>query len=228
MTKILDIYLRRHMESYTDPLGKKHDGPSLEGIAQAQLIGEELLGSMIHAIPGVPYVPPEFYTSTMYRTQIAAELMAQAAGLSGVHTPVKALDPMKYSKRYGEAITAAAGSIENDRVAYVLTPENRNPADTETETPAAYAERILFHLGGLTKHFDGIQDGQTMHIENITHEPGLTAVVMRLLNMERYDPAVFHGAAKTAEAVYFQMEQQPSGLVSAEMRYRNLSSRLTM
>jgi hypothetical protein len=46
--------------------------------------------------------------------------------------------------------------------------------------------------------------------------------------MERYDAAVFQGAANTTETIAVTMEQRPSGIVAVRMQYRNLEASLTL
>lgn len=220
MTKQIDAFLRRHMESFVDANGVKHDGPSLHGMKQAKMLGKEIaeyggLGDVV------------FYTSPRYRTQIAAQIMAQTAGLDPNYTIVPELDTMRRSKAYKSAMElAAAGQGEEGIVAYCMNPDNRVLDDQETETPRAYGERLMSHINGLVRHFDHLDDADRrgLRIENLTHEPGLTAVVMNILNMDRYDTGVFGGAAKTAEPVHFVLEQSGKGLVKVRMRYRDMRS----
>lgn len=95
--------------------------------------------------------------------------------------------------------------------------------DTETETPRQYADRLAEHIESLTSHFKQIKDGKTKRIENISHEPGLTAIIMKILDKD-YDKDFFHGAARTAEAVHFRMEQrEKSGVVEVKITYRDIS-----
>lgn len=217
MVKTLDIRVRRHMESYCDPTGKKHDGPSLWGMEQARALGRELASSRStwNVI---------FYTSNEYRTQIAALLAQEAADprITPQHTPVSALDPMRRSKAYRDAMVAAIpDGREDGNVEYLLDPDHYD-GSPDTETPAQFGQRYLDHVLGLQRHFDEISEPGTLRIESIGHEPGLTALVMRLLNMDRYDPKVFGGAAKTGEAVDIRVDQQPSGVVTLAFQYRHI------
>lgn len=218
MVKTLDIRVRRHMESYHDPTGKKHDGPSLRGMEQARTLGRELASSRStwNVI---------FYTSTAYRTQIAALLAQEAADPSIVprHTPVSALDPMRRSKAYSASLNSAVPAGGTDGIAeYCLNPDHHD-GSPDTETPAQFGQRYLNHVLGLQQHFDEVNEGQTLCIENIGHEPGLTALVMKMLNMDRYDSNKFGGAAKTGEAVAMQMQQQPRGIITLTFRYRHIN-----
>jgi hypothetical protein len=137
-----------------------------------------------------------------------------------------AIRPTTRSPEYEKAMKAACPSgKESDLVAYSLNPDNLTAG---TESPAELGQRNLDHILGLRSHFEQIADKKTGYIENITHEPNLTAVMMRVLNMERYDAAVFQGAANTTETIAVTMEQRPSGIVAVRMQYRNLEASLTL
>lgn len=217
MVKQIHAFLRRHMESFVDANGIKHDGPSLQGIRQAESLGKEIreyrgLGDVV------------FYTSPRYRTQIAAQIMAQTAGLDPNYTIVPSLDTMRRSKEYEVALKAATkGQGEDAIVAYCMNPENLILDDHETETLEQLGERYLSHIHTLPKHFDTLEDRQEIRIENLAHEPGLTAVVMKLMNIRKYDEAQFRGAAKTAEPIHFTFEYSGKGnVIAAKMQYRDI------
>jgi broad specificity phosphatase PhoE len=217
MTKQIHAFLRRHMESFVDANGVKHDGPSLRGIAQAQTLGKEL-----RDYRGLGTVA--FYTSPRYRTQIVAQIMAQTAGLEAGYIIAPALDMMRRSKAYESAMKAATEGLGEDGiVAYCMNPDNVPHTDHETETPEQLGERYLGHVHSLTRHFDNLENGAQMRIESLGHEPGLTAVVMNLMNIRAYDAARFGGAAKTAEPVHFTFEYSSAGnIIQAKMVYRDI------
>lgn len=217
MAKQIHAFLRRHMESFVDANGVKHDGPSLYGIRQAQTLGREIAD-----YGGLGTVA--FYTSPRYRTQIAAQIMAQTARLDPHYTIVPALDTMKRSGSYTLIMeTATAGQGEDGIVAYCMNPDNLILSDLETETPEQLGKRYLGHVHSLTGHFDSLENGGQMRIESLAHEPGLTAVVMDLMNIRKYDAVRFGGAAKTAEPVHFTFEYSGKGnVVQAKMQYRDI------
>ena len=218
MTKQIHAFLRRHMESFVDANGVKHDGPSLHGIAQAQYLGR----SEIQVYRGLGDVL--FYTSPRYRTQIAAQIMAQTAGLDPTYTIVPELDTVRRSKAYKSAMEVATeGQGEDGIVAYCMNPDNNINGDHETETPGQLGERYLSHVHTLPRHFESLEDGQQMRIESLAHEPGLTAVVMSLMNLRKYDEGMFKGAARTAEPIHFTFEYSGRGdIIAAKMQYRDI------
>lgn len=216
MVKLLDVYLRRHMESYTDPSGRKHDGPSLDGINEALAVGRGIRD----AIPDGGIL---FYTSPMYRTQIAAQLIAEAAGIGiGFHIIAPELGLMRRSDVFKARMEETTGGVEDLVVAYCLDSANHQSGDVGTETPAQFGDRYLGHVRGLQRLFEVLNEGSEMRIESLCHEPGLTATMMRVLRLPSYDATVFLGAAKTAEAVHFRMEQTGSGIVKVTAEYRDL------
>ena len=223
MTKQIHAFLRRHMESFVDANGVKHDGPSLHGIKQARYLGEGIaeyrgLGTVV------------FYTSPRYRTQIAAQIMAQTAGLEPTYTIVPALDTMRRSKPYETALKATTkGQGEDGIVAYCMNPDNLIQGDDETETPEQLGERYIGHIHTLPNQFDVLEDGQQIRIESLAHEPGLTAVVMKLMNIRKYDEAMFKGAARTAEPIHFTFEYSGKGnVIAAKMQYRDIQRTETL
>ncbi len=137
-----------------------------------------------------------------------------------------AIRPTTRSPEYEKAMKAACPSgKESDLVAYSLNPDNLTAG---TESPAELGQRNLDHILGLRSHFEQVPNGKIGYIENITHEPNLTAVMMRVLDMERYDAARFQGAANTTETIAVTMEQRSSGIVDVRMQYRNLEASLTL
>ncbi len=218
MTKQIHAFLRRHMESFVDANGVKHDGPSLQGMRQAEALGKE-----IREYRGLGDIT--FYTSPRYRTQIAAEIMAQTAGIEPVYiTIAPALDTMRRSKTYETALKVATkGQGEDAIVAYCMNPENIPKEDHETESPEQLGERYLGHIHTVPEHFESLEEGEQMRIENLAHEPGLTAVVMSLMNLRKYEEERFGGAAKTAEPVHFTFEYSGKGnVIQAKMQYRDI------
>ncbi len=139
-----------------------------------------------------------------------------------------AICPMERSPEYEKAMKSAVPSgKEDDLVAYSLNPYNVT-AERTAETPAQLGQRNLDHILGLQRHFEQLPDGKTAYIENITHEPNLTAVMMKVLDMEHYDAVRFNGAAKTTEAIAVTMEQRPSGIVAVTFQYRDQSAQMTL
>ncbi|MBI2139097.1 hypothetical protein HYU13_05900 [Candidatus Woesearchaeota archaeon] len=114
--------------------------------------------------------------------------------------------------------------FENKIVAYCANPANLHAG---TELPAQVGQRYQGHVHGVTKHFDDLKEGQTGRVFNMGHEPCLTMLVMQVTR-KPYDADLFGGAARTAEAVQFRMEQSKSGVIAVRMNYRDMSANYTL
>lgn len=241
MTKQLIVDVSRHLDSLRDAAGKKWDAPSLYGVTvEAPRVAKELIGSDGEI---------RFYHSRTARTALGIGLIAKYAGiekpwisiadaLNGMErTPADDREIRKLTHEIEERIAIEdrgimpseeemrnRAAIENIVVEYCTNPKN---LDKGTEKPTEVGARYQDHIYKLKRWFCDIKDGQTRRIFNMGHEPCLTALVMQVTG-KKYDAAAFSGAARTAEAVKFTMEDTGSGIIQVKMEYRDMSTAYTI
>lgn len=218
MTKRLIVDVSRHLDSLRYE-GKKWDAPSPVGMTEeAPRVGKAL---------EVPDGGIWFYRSRTARTAAGIALIAHYAGIDDLRVQtVDALNGMERCAEDDAIIKIITDGIEDrvefeDRViAYCADPANLHAG---TELPAQVGTRYKGHVHGLAKHFDSLKDRQTGRVFNMGHEPCLTMLVMQVTG-RKYDAAEFGGAARTAEAVRFTLEDNGSDIIEVKMQYRDMNA----
>ncbi len=222
MTKQLIVDMSRHLDSLRYE-GKKHDAPSPVGmIEEAPRVGRALK---------IPDGGIWFYRSRAARTAAGIALIAYHAGINDLRVQtVDALNSMKRCSEDEAEIKRITKGIEerveyeNRVVAYCANPTNLHP---RTELPTQVGARYQGHVHNLARHFEDIQNGQTARVFNMGHEPCLTMLVMQVTG-KKYNAREFGGAARTAEAIRFTMEDTGSGIVQVKMQYRSIKASYTI
>lgn len=231
MTKRLIVDVSRHLDSLRDSEGKKWDAPSVHGITiEAPDVVNRLKSEPQGLSPDGYNV--WFYHSRTARTALGIGLIAEYAGIKNPCVAIsdelngmeRATEDDAEIKRITKGIEDRV-EFENRVVGYCANPENLHPG---TELPAQVGQRYQGHVHAVTtRHFNDLQDGQTGRVFNMGHEPCLTLLVMQVTG-KKYDAAAFGGAARTAEAVQFIMEEKVSGVIRIKMKYRDMKADYTI
>ena len=223
MVKQLIVDVSRHLDSLRDVDGKKWDAPSVYGITvEAPRVAADL---------AIPYGGIFFYHSRTARTALGIGLIAQSAGIQQPNVTIAdALNGMGRCveddveiKRLTEGVDDRDAN-ESIVVAYCTNPQKLHEG---TELPAQVGARYQTHVHNLRKHFDDLGNGETGRVFNMGHEPCLTHLVMQVTG-KPYDAKEFGGAAHTAEAIRFTMEDTGSGVIQVKMNYRDMSVNYTI
>lgn len=230
MVKRLIIDVSRHLDSLRGSEGKKWDAPSVYGITVEA-------HNVVSRLKSEPQgLPPEgynvwFYHSRTARTALGIGLIAEYAGIKKPNVTITDnLNGMERSPEDDAEIKKVTTGIddrvefESRIVAYCTNPENLHQG---TELPAQVGQRYQGHVHAVTRHFSDLGDGETGRVFSMGHEPCLTMLVMQVTG-KNYDEAAFGGAARTAEAVRFTMEDTGSGVIQVKMKYRDMRAAYTI
>ena len=223
MVKQLIVDVSRHLDSLRDVDGKKWDAPSVYGITvEAPCVGSRL---------NIPNGGITFYHSRTARTALGIGLIARYAGIQNPKVTIAdALNGMVRCADDDVEIQKFTKGVE-DRDAYesivVAYCSDASKLRLGTELPAQVGTRYQGHVHSLKRHFDTLKDGQTGCVFNMGHEPCLTHLVMQVTG-KPYDAKDFGGAAHTAEAIRFTMEDTGSGVIQVKMNYRDMNANYTL